>query len=109
MHESNRRIRNLTIFLTGEKRLDNVSATLSSTMLNTVADFFFEEGAALSNASLLSASGSTLSPSPLNVFIDQGVDQIFRLKINKKKSSGVNFGGVSDVILGIEYSAKLSS
>jgi len=44
---------------------------------------------------------------PLNAFVGASVDQTFMVRINKANFPGIEFDEVKDIILGIEYRAKI--
>jgi hypothetical protein len=46
-------------------------------------------------------------PSRLNALAGKKVEQKFRLTVDKGANPGVKFGPVTDVVLGVEYTADL--
>ena len=102
--EFNRKVKNVVLFMIGETPL-TFAATLASAA--TKADASFVKSIAISNAPPLSNSQSSAPLSPLNALVNEDVTQTFRLRIDKSTSPGVDFSKVSDVILGMEYSADL--
>jgi hypothetical protein len=103
--ESNRKVKNLVLFLIGEKPLTFMATFRSS--VSPKVNVFFEKSIAISNASPLSDAQSSAPLSPLNALVDKDVAQTFRLTINKSTNPGVDLSKVSDVILGVEYTADL--
>ena len=51
--------------------------------------------------------GTALPARPLDGFADFAPDQAFSLTIDKNANTGVDFSGVQDVVMAIEYSADL--
>ena len=100
--ESNREIKNMMLFLPG-RELGKVKAKLQSTLIPTGLAFDFDKRYTVSNAGRLSSSAT---PSPLNIFTNQKVEQIFELIINKNDNPDVDFSKIEDVVLGIDYRAE---
>jgi hypothetical protein len=103
--EENRKIKNLAIWLTGKQSL-NFTATCEAVLSSIRAKVVFEESVAFSNAPLTPESPPH-APMPLNALIDQEVLQTFSLIIDKSASAGIDFSGVTNVVLGVEYVAEL--
>jgi hypothetical protein len=101
-NELNRELKNLMIFL-ASKDASETRATIKSTMLQNGVSFSFNQGLALSNAGPLHSSSVT---SELDQFIDQDATQGFEVTINVADNPGVDFTGVRDMVLGVEYLAR---
>jgi hypothetical protein len=102
--ESDRILTNIVILLTGVPVA--ASASLDSDAGSPVP-VQIEAGFAASNAPPLTDDESSVPPSPLNVFAGQPVDQVFRVTIDKTANPDVDFSGVVDVVLGIQYTAHV--
>ena len=62
---------------------------------------------ALSNGAPCGDPQSPPPPAELNQFIGSPVEQSWVLTIDKNLSPGIDFSKVTDVVLGIEYSADV--
>jgi len=105
--ESNHKIKNLIIFLTGDKAPDKVKASFKSVSPPISRNLLFENGIAISNVPPLPSDPSPRIPLPLNTFVDIRAQQILTLTIKKSENPGVDFSKVTDVILGLDYLADL--
>ena len=103
--ETNRKVNNLTLFLTGGPPL-NVKAIFAGSNTAKI-NVTFANSLTVSNAPPLSDSLSTAPMSPLNALVNADVAQTFRLQIQKSMNFGVDFSRITDAVLGIEYSADL--
>lgn len=109
--EANRKVTNVAIFLAARKP-PTFNATVSVVdpgpnqpeSNKTVVPF--TGGIAFSNAPPFSDGSSAL---PLNSFVGQTTDQIFRVAIDKSQNPDADFSSVSDVVLGLEYHADIPS
>jgi len=104
--EFNRKIKNLVIFLIGYGSPAKMNATFRSNTPPLNSTIKFEKGIALSNAYYL--ADSPAKPLPLNSFVDMDANQIFELTLKKSENPGVSFSKITDIVLGVEYSADLS-
>ena len=98
-NEVKRELKNLMIFLSS-KDASETRATIKSTMLQNSVSFSFNQGLALSNAGPLHNSSVI---SELDQFIGQDAAQRFEITINIVDNPGIDFTGVRDLVLGIEY------
>jgi hypothetical protein len=105
--ESNRKVKNLIIFLTGDKSLDKFKATFNSTNPPDNKSIEFEKAVAMSNIPPAEDMFPLSTPSPLNAFANADANQNFKLTIDKTKNPGVDFSKVTDVVFGIEYQTDL--
>jgi len=99
--ETNRKVKNLVVFLVGGEPL-NFTAIFSSTTPEIQATIHFEKSIALSNAPPLQTPAPA---SPLNSFVNQDADQIFKIIIDKSSKPDIEFSALKDVVLGVEYTA----
>lgn len=104
--ESDRTISNLVVLIAGSKKLDGPAEVEGSKPAQKVS-VTFDRGIAASNAPPLVQEGSQIPPMPLNAFVGASVDQTFTVRINKANFPGIEFDEVKDIILGIEYRAKI--
>lgn len=107
--EVERRVKNVVLVVSGPDPLPAFEASLASfkpgaSPAGPGAEFPVVDGVALSNAPPFKADGA---PSPLNVFVGKDADRVFRLTIDKDQNPGVDFSGVTNVVLGVEYSATI--
>jgi hypothetical protein len=105
--ESGRKLQNLFFVVAGGYPL-SFSATVEATSPVQSASVTFAESAAISNAPPVLDKLSKTPTSPLNVLTDVAFEQTITLRIDKSKNPSVEFAEVEDVILGVDYSAKLS-
>lgn len=104
--ESDRTIGNLVVLIAGSKKLDGPAEVEGSQPAQKVS-VTFDRGIAASNAPPLVQEGSQIPTMPLNAFVGASVDQTFTVRIDKANFPGVEFDEVKDMILGIEYRAKI--
>ncbi len=105
--ESNRIVTNLIVFLAGGGKAAFTGAfgPLGGPMVTLP----FDQGMALSNAEPLSDDESSVPAQPLNALVGSSVDQVFELTIDKAANQTADFSGVTDAVLGIEYTAELTN
>src|SRR5258708_1964363 len=96
--ESNRTVKNLVIFVVDKEPLD-FSAVFKSTRSATSAAVSFQKGIALSNRPLLAGSPAATTLLPLDAFVEMDMLQTFNLTITKSKNPGVDFSGVTDMVV----------
>lgn len=104
--ESDRKISNLVVLMAGSNKLSGPVEVGGSQPSQTVSAVF-DAGFAASNAPPLVRESSQIPPLPLNAFVGKSVDQVFTVSIDKAQFPGVEFDKVKDLILGIEYRAKI--
>jgi gas vesicle protein len=107
-NETNRKIKNIVIFVSGTKVPDKIIASVNSNKPTINCSITFEKGIASSNVGPTIDDPSSSTPHPLNAFVNIQAEQIFTLAIKKSENPGTNFSEVTDVILGIEYNAQIS-
>jgi hypothetical protein len=107
--QTNRKVTNLFVVAApGNRKLPiSFSATLTAHQPTKKVAIQLIDGAAASNGPPITDPQSTVALSPLNVLAGQPVDQTFALTIDPKQNPGVDFGSLTDVVLGIDYSADL--
>jgi hypothetical protein len=105
--ENNRKVKNMVVFFAGAS--PNLTAALSCPTPATQApNVVFTTGITMSNlAPLGDTKPAPPPPAPLNVFVDHTVDQAFTMTVTKAANQGVDFSKVTDVVLGLEYTADL--
>jgi hypothetical protein len=96
----------VAVFFVSPSPLD-ADAQFSATQPATNVNIAFNKGIAMSNLPP-TINDPVPPPMPLNTLADFSVDQRFTLTIDKNQNPGVDFSGVSDVVLGVEYAADLS-
>jgi len=106
--EANRKVKNILIILSNDEPLTLSAIFGSSTPAQDIA-IDIEENVAASNAPPLTDAQSAAPPSPLNALVDLDADQTFTVTIDKVANPGVDFSKITDVILGLEYTANLTS
>jgi hypothetical protein len=79
-----------------------IFSVMDHMMLNGMA-----EAAKKRSADLHTLVGKPLSACPLKVFPDQNPKQMFTLSTNKIANPAADFSRVTDIVLGLEYSASL--
>ncbi|HEX2541206.1 MAG TPA: hypothetical protein VHM00_08995 [Caldimonas sp.] len=104
-HEATRTLRNLVLIAVGADAAP-FDATLASTSPALSAPAAFEAGLAMSNAGIL-ADGNGGVPLPLNAFAGQTADLTLTLEIDSAANPGVDFSGLREVMLWLEYEATL--
>jgi tetratricopeptide (TPR) repeat protein len=103
--ETNRKVKNIAVFFVSPTAID-VDAQFSVIDPATSVNIAFKQGIAMSNVPP-ATSGPVPPPLPLNALTDIAADQRFALSIDKTQNQGVDFSGVTDVVLGIEYEADI--
>ena len=103
--EKNRKLKNIAVFFVSPAPIDGV-AKLSATSPATTVSITFKKGIAMSNIPP-TADEAVPPPMPLNVLADVAAEQRFTLSIVKSNNPGVDFSGVSDVVLAVEYQADV--
>jgi hypothetical protein len=107
--ETNRRIANLVVFLVGDDLAAKLTASLRATGA-AKASFPLENSVAFSNAPpLVSADFPAKPASPLNAFVGKSVDRVFQFAIGSAENPGLDLGGLRDVVLGMEYTADITT
>jgi hypothetical protein len=107
--QKNRTVVNLFVVAArgdGKKPLSLAASLIAQKPPTTVA-IQVVDGAAASNAPPITDPLSTAAPSPMNVLAGQPVDQTFTLMIDPKQKPAVDFDALTDVVLGVDYSADL--
>jgi hypothetical protein len=104
--ESDRTITNLFLIVASPAKLTGPAEVDGSEPQQTIS-VQFNHGIVASNAPPLIKEGAQVPPMPLNAFVGASVDQVFTVRIDKSSFPGVEFDEVKDVILGIEYRAKI--
>ena len=66
-----------------------------------------QHGIAMSNVPP-NTGGPSPTPQPLDKLLDVDIRQRFSVVVHKAQNSGVDFSGVSDVLLAVEYVADLT-
>lgn len=102
--EKSRIIKNLAAFVVTPNEID-FTAKLSAAKPATSASAKFTKGLALSTLHP-DPSVPPLPASPLDAFAGVDPNQAFTLSIAKSANPGVDFRGVTDVILALEYEAS---
>jgi hypothetical protein len=106
VHETNRKLKNVAIFFVSPTPL-NANAQFSATKPPRDVTITFKQGIAMSNLPP-TINDPIPPPVPLNALVDVAADQLFKLSIDKNQNPGVDFSGVTDVVLGVEYTADLN-
>jgi hypothetical protein len=103
--ETNRKLKNVVLMTASDPAL-TFDATLRTNTTANPINVKLIKGVAISNTppTGVPAPGT---PSPLNVLTDTALEDTFQLQISKAANAGVDFSGVVDVLLGIEYVADL--
>ena len=104
--ETNRKLKNVAIFFVSPLPLD-VDAKFSATQPATDVSVTFKQGVAMSNIPPTS-NDPVPPPLPLNALADFAADRVFNLFVDKNQNPGVDFSGVTNVVLAVEYAADLS-
>lgn len=104
-NEANRKVKNLALFIVSEPAL-NVRVDVSSAQPSQNVPVQLKQGIATSNMPPAPVSPPP-TPQALDKFLDFEVRQRFSVLVNKAQNTGVDFSGVSDVLLAVEYAANL--
>ena len=104
--ETKRLLKNVALFFVSPAPLD-AGAQFSATQPATNVNITFKQGIAMSNLPA-AITDPVPPPLPLNALADFAADQRFALTIDKNQNPGVDFSGVSDVVLAVEYAADLT-
>jgi hypothetical protein len=104
--EKDRKVTNLVCFLSGTD-LGSFQASVGIAQPALSVQVTFEGGAAFSNAPPFTQPGSAAPLSPLNQLVGKVATQVFTLSVDTSTNPGVDFSGVTDVVLGVEYEATL--
>jgi hypothetical protein len=102
--EKSRTIKNVAAFVVTPNEID-FTGKLSATKPATSASVKFTNGLALSTLQP-DPSLPPLPSSPLDVFAGVDPNQAFTLSIGKSANPGIDFHGVTGVILALEYDAS---
>ncbi len=105
-HETSRKVKNLAVAVAGaspENFTAPVGRTLPSPLVLAVP---FNNGIAHSNAEPFNVPG--VPAEVLNAFVGTSADQTFSITLGSTPCPGVDFSHVADVILAVEYEAKLT-
>jgi hypothetical protein len=103
--EKNRKITNIGVAVVSKHPLDVAAKLKTTTPASTIA-VSISQGLALSSLSP-SPVIPALPASPLNALADKDPFQAFTVSITKAANPGVDFTGVADVVLALEYAADL--
>lgn len=104
--ETNRKLKNVAVFFVSPTPLD-ADAQFSAANPATNVNIAFKKGIAMSNLPP-TINDPVPPPLPLNALADFAADQVFTLAIDKNQNPGVDFSGVTDVVLAVEYAADLT-
>jgi hypothetical protein len=102
-NEKNRKTLNVALAAVGVEDA-SFAATFSSANPGQDEAIAFDKALALSNAGAL-AGGNGGVPLPLNTFVGVDLDQTFELEIDADANPAVDFTGIADVLMLVEYSA----
>lgn len=103
--QRNRKVTNLVVFLAGGGSL-SARATLA-TQATAPVEVQLEHGFAVSRAEpFIVASQSNGDEPALNQFVGAEVAEAYSMTIDKRANAGTSFADVSDVVLGIEFTAQ---
>lgn len=106
--EQNRKVANVVLFVVTREKL-NMIVTVGAQTPATQWSISLENGIALSNAPPLTDPENPSLPQPLNGLVGLSADQTFTVIIDKTLNPAADFSGVADVVLGLEYTADLTS
>jgi hypothetical protein len=104
-HEANRTVKNLAIFFAAETPL-TLPATFGPQGASSVT-LPFVQSMALSSGPPWDNSQTPPPAIALNQFIGAPVEQSWVLTIDKSLAPAIDFSRISDVVLGVEYSADV--
>ena len=102
--EKTRKLSNLFLFCF-EPRNSSVKADVIAATPAKTINLTLDGGVVYSNKPPIADPLSTAPLSPLNVLAGIDVNQMLSLRIDKTANAGIDFTKVSDVILGIDYTA----
>lgn len=85
-NETNRKIKNIVIFVSGTKVPDKIIASVNSNKPTINCSITFEKGIASSNVGPTIDDPSSSTPHPLNAFVNIQAEQIFTLAIKKART-----------------------
>jgi hypothetical protein len=106
--ESGRKVNNVFSIVVGRgSELDGVKGTVVSVAPARSVEVVFKDGVAFSNSPPVTDGTSTVAPSPLNVFTGIDADQKLTLTIKKADNPGMDFSGIKDIVIGVDYSARI--
>ncbi len=103
--EANRKLKNVAVCFVSPAPLA-ATAQFSATQPAMDVAVAFKNGVAMSNIPP-TVNDLVPLPLPLNVLADVAADQRFRLTIDKTQNPGIDFSGVTDVVLAVEYAADV--
>ncbi|KAL5371407.1 hypothetical protein DPSP01_014279 [Paraphaeosphaeria sporulosa] len=106
--EKDRKLNNVFFIIAGQGQgLETLKATVHCQTPARTIDITFKDGVTFSNSPPITDAQSTVPKSPLNVLTGIDANQLLTLTIKKANNSGVDFTGVKDVVIGVDYSARL--
>jgi hypothetical protein len=103
--EKNRKVENIALLAIGPGSLD-FKAKIACAVPATSAGFDVQQDFAISSLQPDPAL-PVLPPSPLNVFAGADPNQPWTFTLDKGANPGIDFSSITDVVLGIEYSADV--
>ena len=105
--EKTRTLNNIFVVLVGASAAPAINIEVISATPAKDISVALKAGVAFSNAPPITDSLSTVPPSPLNALAGIDANQTFALKIDKTANAGVDFTRITDVLLGVDYTAAL--
>jgi hypothetical protein len=103
--EKTRKLSNLFFVLVSSLGNSSVKADVIAATPAKTINLTLDGGVVYSNNPPIADPLSTAPLSPLNVLAGIDVNQMLSLRIDKTANAGIDFTKVSDVILGIDYTA----
>lgn len=104
--EAKGKVKNIAVVIVSEPAVDARMVVSAARPSNNIP-VQLQQGVAMSNVPPTS-TGPSPTPQPLDKLLDFDVRQRFSVAVNKAQNSGVDFSGVSDVLLAVEYEADLT-
>ncbi|MFD0688786.1 Tc toxin subunit A-related protein [Actinomadura fibrosa] len=108
--EKNRTVNNVAVLVCGAEGTKPVQAKVSVTLPKSVTvPVSMPGGVAYSNRPPITEPQSTVPPSPLNALGGITADQTITVTIDRIDNNDLDFGKVRDVLLGVDYTAQITT